>query len=1128
MNQKLSLSPLNRLIESWSKLKLPDSTQLTGLEIHEILWLALQQQKYAETDGSGKADRVQSFGASEVGGKQAASGDRNRPSPPPSVPTSISGASRVGEKQETSGDRNRPSPPPSVPTSSEKEVEIIPQPTQSATSTTDKPMTIPVPDASAVGEPLNLARALRPLMRQVPSEWEMVLDEEATAEQMAELRLRLPVLKPALQTWLDLALVVDESSSMSLWQTTLKNLTKLLTHYGVFRDVRLYSLRTNGQGKIVLKPKLGKPAEEQRDCQFREIIAPSGDRLILVVTDCVGEHWYEAEMRAILQDWSKSCPMALLQMLPERLWSRTALEQGILVRFGSLTPGMANQHLLIKEVFHWKDLNLDAGFKVPVCTLDPEVTSGWSKMVAGKSQVKAPGLVFPAVATPGEEGELNNHQQDAPGEETEDLSPQLRVEQFRRSASPLARQLASLLSASPVITLPVVRLIQKNFLPKSGQIHLAEVFLGGLLEPEVEITAEINPDTVIFKFIEEEIRYRFLEVAPVSSSVQIIETISADFAARLGLTLQEFEAFLRLPGEKQVKGTYLNPFARVKGRILRRLGGKYARLARELDNSSLTQELERSLSNYAITMGITRYQFFPNNQYAARNADVMGNWFHQSVFEKVDIMFNKNYEALQNFLGSHYQPSTLTPQDTLWFYFSGHSLTMEVRDYLLLSDSKLEALENTAISVSELIKLLLQSGAGRLVLVLDANRGVRWWYGSNRLKTNPPEEIAQRLIHESGIDCQKQELIVFYACLPDEAAYEIVPLEHGSFTYAFLEAMKHWRKENVSVQRLFQRLRQRVQELNQQYNRGRQTPELMAEPTSLRELVLLPAQTSISLKVCHFEVVTVNRRGEEIKRETYSTRYFTEDLGNSITLDLIYISGGKFMMGSPEGEGYDREKPQHQVTVQPFFMGKFPVTQVQWRAIASRNDLRVNRDLKPEPSWFKGDDNRPVEQVDWYDAVEFCDRLSKLTGRDYRLPSEAEWEYACRAGTITPFYFGETITDKLANCDASYTYAEEPKGKYREETTPVGQFSPNAFGLYDMHGNVLEWCADPWHENYKGAPTDGSVWQENGNDNRSPLRGGSWYCVPDDCRSANHDYYYARDIIPDFVGFRVACGVGRT
>jgi len=297
-----------------------------------------------------------------------------------------------------------------------------------------------------------------------------------------------------------------------------------------------------------------------------------------------------------------------------------------------------------------------------------------------------------------------------------------------------------------------------------------------------------------------------------------------------------------------------------------------------------------------------------------------------------------------------------------------------------------------------------------------------------------------------------------------------------------------------------------------------------------------------SKSIDKFETVTFDYRGEIIEPESKTARYYTEDLGNGITLDMVAIPGGTFMMGTEDEEierlvknfnweGFRRERPQHQVTVPPFFMGKYPVTQAQWRAIATRTDLKVEKDLDLKPAYFKDrpdSDHRPVEQVNWYDAVEFCARLSKLTRREYRLPSEAEWEYACRAGTTTPFYFGETITGELANYNASYTYAGEAKGEYRGETTPVGQFSPNAFGLYDMHGNVWEWCADTWHDNYQGAPADGSAWTKGDNDNRSLLRGGSWYCDPSRCRSAYRLYYGRRDIDYDDYGFRVVCGAGRT
>jgi formylglycine-generating enzyme required for sulfatase activity len=216
-----------------------------------------------------------------------------------------------------------------------------------------------------------------------------------------------------------------------------------------------------------------------------------------------------------------------------------------------------------------------------------------------------------------------------------------------------------------------------------------------------------------------------------------------------------------------------------------------------------------------------------------------------------------------------------------------------------------------------------------------------------------------------------------------------------------------------------------------------------------------------------------------------------ENLGNGVILEMVAIPGGKFLMGSPEGEGNDREKPQHQVTIQPFYMGKYPVTQAQWERVSRLPEMKI--DLRSKPSHFKGA-NLPVENVSWHDAQEFCARISKATGKLYRLPSEAEWEYACRANTTTPYYFGDTITTDLVNHNNKYG-----------QTTDVGNFPPNAFGLYDMHGNVWEWCEDSWHKNYMSAPNNGNALTSQ-SDNKRMLRGGQWYLNPSYCRSASRSY----------------------
>lgn len=234
----------------------------------------------------------------------------------------------------------------------------------------------------------------------------------------------------------------------------------------------------------------------------------------------------------------------------------------------------------------------------------------------------------------------------------------------------------------------------------------------------------------------------------------------------------------------------------------------------------------------------------------------------------------------------------------------------------------------------------------------------------------------------------------------------------------------------------------------------------------------------------------------------------TIQLAPGVALEMLHIPGGTFMMGSSEDEvdRYNDEGPQHEVRVASFFMGRYPITQAQWRVVASLPE--VEQELDPNPSDFKGD-NRPVEQVSWFDVMEFCARLSAHTGQIYTLPSEAQWEYACRAGTTSPFYFGRTLTTDLANYDGN-------------QTTEVGNFPPNAFGLYDMHGNVWEWCLDHFHNSYKRAPTDGSAWvnAEAGEYKSRIVRGGSWHFNPRFCRCAFRLYNF-----PDYrnnnFGFRV-------
>lgn len=265
----------------------------------------------------------------------------------------------------------------------------------------------------------------------------------------------------------------------------------------------------------------------------------------------------------------------------------------------------------------------------------------------------------------------------------------------------------------------------------------------------------------------------------------------------------------------------------------------------------------------------------------------------------------------------------------------------------------------------------------------------------------------------------------------------------------------------------------------------------------------------------HFDSVHLNSRGEIINKTKYISIEIEELLPGNIRLELVKVPAGMFQMGSHHEGGYEDEHPVHPVFLQEFWLGKYPITQAQWRAVMKR--MPICR--------FHGDD-LPIETISWIDAHDYCIRLSRLTGRKYGLPSESQWEYACRAGTSTPFSFGETITTRFANYVGNHTFRDEPPGIYRHSPTPGGTFPPNPWGLCDMHGNLWEFCADAWSENYNGAPFDGSpnstghITDENSAQFYC-ARGGSWHEPPAHCRSAMRLKVEKNDHM-EYYGLRVA------
>jgi formylglycine-generating enzyme required for sulfatase activity len=769
---------------------------------------------------------------------------------------------------------------------------------------------IKIPDSTSLRSSLNLSKALRPLIRLVPTGAVRGLDEAATVNRIAEEDIWIPVTQPELEPWLDAVIVVDEHRSMQVWQKTVQELRELLAGYGAFRDVQLYGLRwqppvasepesqtESSEGSFYLRSNWGVDAPASEQLRPECLIDPNQRRVILLVSDCVAPYWWQGQIFGMLQKWSVRGMVALVQMLPEWLWDRTALREADRVMLRAIDPGVVNQQLLAEA-------NPFSQVVMPVLALEPDWVLAWSRMIAGIGDEGLLGRLLPQV---------NDLERD---DRFTQLSAQQRLDFFRLGASDLAQELMGLLAATPVITLPVIRMVQAAMLPKSDQVQMAEVLLGGLLRPKPGQDGSI--EQWVYEFVDPEIPKELLKGVPVSSTVRVL---SRYIEKQFDLSLRDFVAELMSELSENEDLQTLKPFAIVSANVLRRKGREYEGFIQTVD------------------------QYYP------------------------EVMVTTNQTILSEL----------------------QEFKFEIAEYIEETDA---------------------SEAEPQIYIFD----IRINFLANRARISREPRLQ-------------------------------------TFEFDVLTLQK---------------------------NEEDTTPDLLAE---------------LNWQRVSFMVATLNEQGRIQTRQAAAWKYvegigvkpFRSSVGLEILLEMVAIPGGEFQMGSNESQD---EQPIHVVKVQPFFMSQYPVTQDQWEFVAKLP--QINRSLESNPSRYKGD-SRPVERVSWDDAIEFCARLSKHKGREYRLPTEAEWEYSCRAGTTAKYHFGDEITKELANYSG-------------KETTIVGQFPyANAFGLYDMHGNVWEWCMDHWHENYEKAPTDGSAWLDKGASKNASrvLRGGSWNTYPGNCRSAS-------------------------
>ncbi|BAI91155.1 SAV_2336 N-terminal domain-related protein [Arthrospira platensis NCB002] len=548
--------------------------QLSAKDIADIFWLASHIDQYSESVTPAKEP------SPSPSAEPSSDSSSSSQTPPESPPQPVSQADNPKNPPENSPeDKSTSSVSPQPP-----QAEIVPKPEPSQTAAGGGGLSIRLSDAPSLREPLTLARALKPLMRRVSGGRDWVIDEVATSEQIASQGIWLPVLRPRLEPWLDLDLVIEDCVSMLLWRHTLRDLEKLLKNYGIFRDVRVWSLLTDNPEAVKIRRGIGATAKHQAPRSPRELIDPTGRRLVIVVSDCVSKVWREGKMTPILDLWAKRGSMAILQMLPEWMWKRSGLGWEALVRLQGLNPGDWNQNLKVDEFPLWWDEEVTHQVvKVPIFTLEPESVGSWARLVAGKGNVWAAGYLFKYA-----EHQRRRQRPNSGGE----LTAEKRVNGFRATASRVARKLAGLLAAAPVITLPVVRLIQETLLRESLQVNVAEVFLGGLLKPISEIDMETDSELVQYDFMPG-VRELLLESVPVDETVRVIDEISRDVAKKLGFAnVKEFGAILRNPqqlGEGEVQGNAI-AFARVTAQVLRSLGGAYIEFAEELESSSVVEE----------------------------------------------------------------------------------------------------------------------------------------------------------------------------------------------------------------------------------------------------------------------------------------------------------------------------------------------------------------------------------------------------------------------------------------------------------------------------------------------------------------------------------------------------------
>ena len=490
---------------------------------------------------------------------------------------------------------------------------------------------------------------------------------------------------------------------------------------------------------------------------------------------------------------------------------------------------------------------------------------------------------------------------------------------------------------------------------------------------------------------------------------------------------------------------------------------------------------EAQQNRIALLIGNAAYADAPLKN-PAKDARDMADVLRQLGFE-VNVVTDADRRQIIDAIRAFGQ--RMTGSSVALFYYSGHGLQYRGQNYLMPLNAQIQSETDIEFEMVDVDRLLAEMDAanrrGVNLVIFDACR------------VNPVKSFLKGLPDGLAQIAAPTGSLIAYASAPGTPSRDDLNGDNSVYTRRLLEALRAMPSEDIYKLLVWVR-RQVMADTGE-----RQVPW---EASSLTGTFAFAAQQP---------------SGDCWVNETPGATCAEPTTG----MEFVYVPGGCFNMG---GEQSDIEKPVHEVCLQGFWMGKYEVTQAQWEAVMGSN-----------PSRFTGAD-RPVEMVSWDNAQEFLKKLNAahpsplprgeqgetpLSGGAgggwlFRLPSEAEWEYACRAGTQTAYSFGDD-PEQLRN----YAWYSENSN---DETHPVGQKMPNAFGLHDMHGNVWEWVADAWHDNYDGAPTDGSAWEANDDSDWRALRGGSYYNgASEKQRCAVRVRYLRRFYGSGDKGFRLVC-----